>query len=116
MEDKTNGKMAEIYDLAGELVKTYKIAYYRIEPMASYIITRKVKNTSMVENTLDKIMDIPTDEAHELFLSLCKYYATVDEEAAKFYLNAWDEIYGEDESDTETSNKDKPKIRKKDYK
>ena len=103
MEEKKYELPPKLYDLAKELNDLYKIAYYQIEPMASYIINRKVRNVKMIENTLDKILNIPTDEAHELFVSLCKYYATFDEEGAKFYLESWDEIYGEEE----------PKVKKK---
>ena len=113
MEEEKYKLPQEIYDMAKELNALYKIAYFQIEPMASYIMNKKVKNTVMIENTLDKILNIPTDEAYELFLSLCKYYATLDKDGAKFYLDSWDEMYGEDKSDTEISIKEAPKVRKK---
>ena len=106
MKKEEKGISHEIYDLAKKLNDLYKIAYFQIEPMASYIINKKVRNTRMIENTLDKILNIPTDEAYELFVSLCKYYSNLDPDGAKFYLDSWDEMYGED----------KPKVKKKDHK
>lgn len=106
MKKEEKGISHEIYDLAKKLNDLYRIAYFQIEPIASYIINKKVRNIRMIENTLDKILNIPTDEAYELFVSLCKYYSSLDSDGAKFYLDSWDEMYGEDE----------PKVKKKDHK
>ncbi len=87
----------EIMDLAQGLVSTYKTLYKLVKPDVLYIIHRNVKNVKYIEETLDRLSEIPTDEAYELFILLCEYYATIDKEGAKFYLDSYEELYGEEE-------------------
>ena len=58
-------------------------------------MARRVRNVNYIETTLDRLLDIPTDKAYELFILLCDYYMNIDKEAAKFYLDSYEEIYGE---------------------
>ena len=92
-----------LIDLAKKIHELHKIMYEMIKPEVTYIINKKVKNVNIIENTLDRLLDIPTDECYELFIKLCDYYATIDKEGAKFYLEAYEELYGEEE----------PKIKKR---
>ena len=71
--------------------------YRQVKPDVLYIMARKVRNVRYIESTLDRLLEIPTDESYELYILLCDYYATIDKEGAKFYLDSWDEIYGDDE-------------------
>ena len=89
--------MDKIYALAKELSELYKIMYRQVKPDVLYIMARKVRNVRYIESTLDRLLEIPTDESYELYILLCDYYATIDKEGAKFYLDSWDEIYGDDE-------------------
>ena len=82
----------EIIDLAKSLNELYQITCKQIKPQVSYIINKKVRNVRMIENTLDQLFDIPTDEAYELFKELCAYYMTIDKEGAQFYLDSYDEL------------------------
>lgn len=87
----------KIYELAKSLNNLYETMYKQVKPDALYIMARNVRNVNYIETTLDRLLDIPTDKAYELFILLCDYYMTIDEEAAKFYLDSYEELYGEDE-------------------
>ena len=88
----------EIYNLAEHLMNLYEQAYEEIKPDVFYIINKNVKNVRYIEDVLDRIFEIPTDKSYELFIMLCNYYATFDMDAAKFYLDSWDMLYGEDKT------------------
>ena len=100
MEEEKYTIPQDIMDLAKQIYELHKIMYEMIKPEVMYIINKKVKNINIIENTLDRLLDIPTDEGYELFLKLCNYYATIDKEGAKFYLESYEEIYGEEEPKT----------------
>ena len=100
MEEEKYTIPQDIIELAKQIHELYKIMYEMIKPEVMYIINKKVKNINIIENTLDRLLDIPTDEGYELFLKLCNYYATIDKEGAKFYLESYEEIYGEEEPKT----------------
>lgn len=100
MEEEKYTIPQDIIDLAKQIHELHKIMYEMIKPEVMYIINKKVKNINIIENTLDRLLDIPTDEGYELFLKLCNYYATIDKEGAKFYLESYEEIYGEEEPKT----------------
>ena len=100
MEEEKYTIPSDIIELARGLNNLYKTMYIQIEPEVSYIINKKVKNVRIIEACLDRLLDIPTDEAYILFKKLCDYYAKIDKEGAKFYLDSYEEIYGEDEPKT----------------
>ena len=104
----------EIINLGHELMKIYKIECEELKSEIKYIISKDVHNIRIIENTLDRLLNIPTDEAYKLFMLLCKYYMTIDKEGALFYINSYEEIYGENEIDNEIDIDVKTK--KKDYK
>lgn len=106
MKDRMNELPEEIYDLAKELNDIYLQMYLDLRDDVTYIIKKRIRNTTFIEDTLDNILDIPTEEAYDLLLELCNYYMTIDKEASLFYLDSYGEIYGEEEH----------KVRKKDYK
>ena len=98
--------MDNIYDLAKELDNIYEALYIDLNDDVSYIIKKNIRNTKFIQSTLDNLLDIPTDKAYDLFITLCDYYMTIDKEAAMFYIDTYDEVYG----------MIKPKVKKKDYK
>ena len=100
MEDEKYTVPKDIIELAKQLNDLYKIMYEMIKPEVLYIINKKVRNVVIIEDTLDRLFDIPTDEAYELFKQLCDYYMLIDAEAAKFYLESYDELYGDEEVKT----------------
>ena len=97
MEEEKYTIPQDIIELAKQINDLYKIMYEMIKPEVLYIINKKVKNVVIIEDTLDRLIEIPTDAAYELLIKLCEYYATIDKEGAKFYLESYEEIYGEEE-------------------
>lgn len=98
--------MDNIYDLVKKLYELYEVLYLDLVDDVSYIIKKNIRNTKFIENTLDNLLNVPTDKAYNLFITLCNYYMTIDKEAALNYIDIYQELYGEE----------KPKIKKKDYK
>ena len=96
----------EIFDLAAKLKELYEISYKQLLPDVKYILEKNVRNIRFIECTLDNLLNIPTDKSYELFVLLCNYYKTIDADAAKFYLDSWDELYGDEDN----------KVKKKDHK
>ena len=103
---KDSQNLKEIFDLAKKLNELYEISYKQLLPDVKYIIEKNVKNTRFIECTLDNLLNIPTDKSYELFVLLCNYYESINADAAKFYLDSWNEIYGNENN----------KVKKKDHK
>ena len=105
MNDEKYEIPSEIYNLARELYDMYKIMYKKISPDVDYILSQNSKNVGIIERTLDALLEIPTDEAYEAFVSICKHYMQIDKETAQSYLDFYNELYGEDEEETKTKKK-----------
>ena len=96
----------KIIELAKQLNDLYELSYNQIKLDIERIIKSKNTNLKLIENYLDRLLNIPTDKSYKLLKKLCDYCSNIDKELADFYLKEFEEIYGEDE----------PKTLKKDYK
>ncbi len=76
-----------------ELYTLWKESYCMVEPVVLDIIHSKNEDIHLIEDYLDTLLGIPTDESYELFKEFCEYYSTINEEYASFYLDTWDEMY-----------------------
>ena len=95
----------DIHELAHELTELYEKKYQLIKPQVESIIVRRIKEPSFIESYLDKCMDLPTDKGYKLFSRLCKYYSTINLEAAWDYARIYSAMYGEEEEKSNTKKK-----------
>ncbi len=72
--------------LAKEIATGWEIMYNICYPEVERIINNKIRDISVIEHTLDQVMDIYTEKGFYLFLKLLLYYRTINEENAKDYL------------------------------
>lgn len=95
-----------IINNAKRLIKLYEAMCDKLKIEVNFIIDNNITNKNIIERCLDVLLSIPTEKAYLFLKTLCNYYITIDNEAALFYLNMYDELYNEEEI----------KVRKKDYK
>ena len=87
----------EIYQMAAELIKLWDSYYDYIKIEVEDIINNNIVDPKRIEYCLDNISNIPTEKCYKLMKKLCNYYAKIDKESAKFYLNDYIEFYGFEE-------------------
>lgn len=83
--------------LARQLYDLWNYTYSLIESPVLEIIDSKYEDTKLIENYLDLLLGIPTDEGYELFQNLCTYYSTINKQYAEEYQTIWKEIYEDDD-------------------
>ncbi len=88
-----------IFRLAKEMNKQYEIMYINWKSIINSLINNKVTDSVTIEKCLDRTMDILTNKGYDLFMKLCKYYATINQKAAQEYLDIYNELYGEEKTD-----------------
>ena len=88
-----------IFRLAKEMNKQYEIMYLNWKSIINSLINNKVTDSVTIEKCLDRTMDILTNKGYDLFMKLCKYYATFNQKAAQEYLDIYNELYGEEKKD-----------------
>ena len=86
-------------ELAKKLMDCYEEAYNLYQVEVERIITYKIKDISIIENTLDRVLDIYTEKGFYLFLKLLIYYRTVNIDYAEKYLEILKEIRKEEYED-----------------
>ncbi len=96
----------KIIELAKQLNDLYELSYNQIKHDIEWIIKSKNTNLKLIENYLERLLNISTDKSYQLLKKLCDYCSNFNKEISNFYLNEFEEIYGEEE----------PKTLKKDYK
>ena len=89
--------MDDILNIAKELSEIYEISYNIIKLEVLFIIENNITDIKIIENCLDRLLDIPTDKGFMLLNKLCDYYSNIDKEGAKFYLDSYREMYGEED-------------------
>lgn len=89
--------MDEILELAKELNELYEISYKHLRVEVNNIIKNRITDKHIIEKCLDELLNIPTDKCYELLKLLCEYYSLIDKDSAKFYLETFDEMYGDDD-------------------
>ena len=93
----SNEKISDnIMSIAKCMMQLQETMYNQWKPIVGWIIEKKMTDKKTIEQCLDMVMDILTDKGYALFIELCNYYATIDEEAANEYLNIYNELYGEE--------------------
>ena len=80
-----NTKSNPFVELASELVSLYKVNLDIAEKEIKNIIINNIKDTHVIEHTLDKLLEIPTEKSERLYNFLCEYLDTIQEEKAKSY-------------------------------
>ena len=83
-----------IKTMLDDLNNLYDLAYKELKTQVAYIIKKNLKDSKMIESTLDQLLNIPTDKCYLLFIKLCNYVATFDQSMADDYLTIYDELYG----------------------
>ena len=77
----------DIKELAQGLVNCWEEMYNIYYPEVERIITYQIKDTNLIEHTLDHILDIYTEKGFKLYLKLVFYYSTFNIEGAYAYIN-----------------------------
>ena len=90
----------KIIELAKQLNDLYELSYNQIKLDIERIIKSKNTNLKLIENYLDRLLNIPTDKSYQLLKKLCYYCLNFNKEIADFYLNEFKEIYGDEELKT----------------
>lgn len=81
-----------IQQLGGQAVGIYT-------PMVESLIMSKSTDTRQIEHLLDYMLDFCyNDKMLLLYKKLCRYYYFIDQQGAFFYVNAYREMWDEDES------------------
>ena len=89
----------DIIELAKELMKCYEKMYDFCYCEVDRIIRRKVTDAKLIENILDKILDIYTEKGFYLFIKLLLYYRTINPINANAYLQIMKEQREEEYND-----------------
>ena len=98
LEEKKYTLPNNLKNMLDWLIKLYKQAHKEIKPEVLYIIKNNIKDIRLIEHTLDKLLNIPTEKCYILFTKLCNYVSKFDKETAEDYLEIYNEIYGEEEN------------------
>lgn len=92
----------EIIDIFKSLNKMLDSSYIELSSITDTIINNKSTNTHLIESVLDLILSNFIDERFcALFLKLCNYYKTVNEEYALDYMNIYNEEMNEYEDEND---------------
>ena len=95
----------DLMNMAQELIVLWDMAYKRIKPEVEDIIKNHICDSERIDRCLEQILNIPTEKCYQLYIELCTYYATFNEQNAKEYLQIYDELYGEDDKLTRKKTK-----------
>ena len=87
-------------DDAKHLTELYQSAYNEFESQVSYIINNNIKDINLIIYVFDQLLNIPYESIYQLFLKLCTYVSDFNMTVANEYINAWNELYGVEESKT----------------
>jgi len=79
--------------IMNNLKEMYEYEYHRLMPVVNDIISNRITNINIIETVLDKLLCCYYDKCIELFLKLCNYYFTVNEEYANEYMEFFKENY-----------------------
>ncbi len=74
-------------ELAQKLFDCYEEMYNLCYPEVERIIIYQITDVSLIEHTLDRVLDIYTEKGFNLFLKLLFYYSTIDLEKTYAYID-----------------------------
>ncbi len=84
----------DVFKLAHDINELQNINLLNVQDEVSYIIRNNITNCNIIENTLDKILDLRIyfgDSINELYYKLINYYESINREASndykKIYIN-----------------------------
>ena len=93
--------MDEINDLIKNnwdyLSKLYELECQQLRLNIDCIIEHQIKDINVLEKTLDRLLNIPTEKGYLLFQVLCEYVSKFDKSMVDDYVAFYNNIYGEDE-------------------
>ena len=75
----------------------YQEAYQALKPRVAYIIKNHITDSYLLEITFDSLLNIPTKECFDLFMSLHDYALDIDRELAEDYMQIYNDTYNEKE-------------------
>lgn len=72
----------------------WKQKYLLLEEEGENVIKNNIKDSKVIENILDNLLDICEDEeALLLFRKVCRYYYTINPMATADYINFYRKMY-----------------------
>ncbi len=84
--------------IAEEMRKLQTLAVAQYTPVVDAIIATRCHDTSHIEHTLDRLLDVADHPAGlKLFKRLCRYYYPIAPAATADYIHAYREIWGTEE-------------------
>jgi len=90
----------ELIEMCNRLISDYQFFLNNyVKPNVVHIINNNIKDIKYIESTLDDLLNVPTDESYKLLTILCNYVAGFDRELADDYLNLFEELYGDEDSE-----------------
>src|SRR4030042_3510606 len=103
MKTKTESRMDDLVQRVGELAKvSQKLAQQDVQqysPEVEAILKMQSCDSQRIERCLDGMLDFCFDpEMLSLYKRLCRYYFDIDPAATVSYVNAYREMWDEQES------------------
>ena len=86
--------------MLNSLMELYELAYQQLNIKVTYLIDNGIRNKRLIENTFEELLNIPTDKCYDLFIKLCNYVKTFDEQLVIDYQTIYEELYGEETNKT----------------
>ena len=80
-----------------DLTEMYEKAYVELKKEISIIIKNRIRNSEIIENTFNKILNMPMDKGHELFHLFCEYVMTYNPQLVDNYLLLYSDSFIDDE-------------------
>ncbi len=90
-----------IKDVAAQLSQLHVQIARQQEPVVRHLIATQSRDEKAIERTLDQLLDVAChDEGLKLFRRLCRYYWDIHPEATAEYINAYRELWDDQQDDS----------------
>ena len=93
-----------IKDVAAPLSQLHAQIARQQEPVVRHLIANQSRDTTAIERTLDQLLDVAChDDGLKLFRRLCRYYWDIHPEATAEYINAYRELWDDQQDESPTT-------------
>jgi tRNA A37 N6-isopentenylltransferase MiaA len=97
-ESRKNALVSRVGELAKVTQELAREAAHQYSAEVEAIVKSQSRDTRHIERCLDGMLDFSfDDEVLALYKKLCRYYFDIDPEATVFYVNAYREMWEEQE-------------------
>lgn len=93
---KKDDSFNSIHELAGQIQNLANKAHSLYSLQVDVVIEEKSRNVKQIEHLLDSLLDFAFNpEVLLIYKKLCRYYYFIDPQATAFYINAYREMWDE---------------------